>query len=342
MVLTRVKVESRCNDENTFNRQKKELGESKRTAFGDLTNFEQQQQGKGKAGQEPPAKVRHNMMPPPDNKEWVKDLAACDQRDVEKPEMCAEYSEDIYAHLRSTEKNYMVPKDYMKDQRDINEKMRSILIDWLVEVHLKFKLRTETMFLTVSLIDRYLSKTNIDRTRLQLVGVTCMLIASKYEEVYAPEPGDFVYITDKAYTKAEILHTEVNILKTLNWQVTTPTTNAFLTRFKKVMKCEPSHAALVQYIIELALLDYGMLKHAPSHLASAALFLSNRVLKLQPAWPQTLVPHTTYNEGTIRACAKELCAILQNAEKSSLQAVRKKFSSNNYHKVAKMIASASS
>jgi len=87
----------------------------------------------------------------------------------------------------------------MKLQKDINEKMRSILIDWLVEVHLKFKLLPETLYLTVNIIDRYLAKEQIPRSKLQLVGVTSMLIASKYEEIYAPEVRDFEYITDKAY-----------------------------------------------------------------------------------------------------------------------------------------------
>lgn len=86
--------------------------------------------------------------------------------------------------------------------------MRAILIDWLIEVHLKFKLLPETLFLTINLIDRYLEKQIIPRTKLQLIGVTSMLISSKYEEIYAPEVRDFVYITDKAYTKEEILAME--------------------------------------------------------------------------------------------------------------------------------------
>ncbi len=92
----------------------------------------------------------------------------------------------------------------MTRQLDINEKMRAILVDWIIEVHLKFKLLPETLFLTISLIDRYLERVQIKRNNLQLVGVTAMLIASKYEEIYAPEVRDFVYITDNAYTKEEI------------------------------------------------------------------------------------------------------------------------------------------
>ena len=93
----------------------------------------------------------------------------------------------------------------MKQQVDINEKMRGILVDWIVEVHLRFKLLPETLFLTVNLIDRYLQKTQIMRTRLQLVAVGALLIASKYEEIYVPELRAFAYISDNAYTTKEIL-----------------------------------------------------------------------------------------------------------------------------------------
>ncbi len=105
--------------------------------------------------------------------------------------------------------------NYMDLQDDINPSMREILTDWLIEVHLKFKLLPETLYLTVNLIDRFLSTTQVLRNKLQLVGVTAMLIASKYEEIYPPIVSDFVYITDNAYTREEILDMEEKILMAL-------------------------------------------------------------------------------------------------------------------------------
>jgi len=136
--------------------------------------------------------------------------------------------------MKNTEFDFIAKPGYMKNQSDINEKMRAILIDWLVEVHLKFKLYPETLYLTVNLIDRYLEKEEVLRQHLQLVGVTSMLIASKYEEIYAPEVRDFVYITDKAYTKEEILEMEGRILTKIEFNVTTPSSYRFLERFCKV------------------------------------------------------------------------------------------------------------
>jgi len=107
----------------------------------------------------------------------------------------------------------------LERQEDINERMRSILIDWLVEVHLKFKLVPESLYLTVNLIDRYLERQQVNRSKLQLIGVTAMLIACKYEEIYPPIVKDFVYITDNAYTKEEILTMERSILQTLDFDI---------------------------------------------------------------------------------------------------------------------------
>jgi cyclin B len=93
-----------------------------------------------------------------------------DFNDLSDPQMCAEFATEIFNWLRTTESdpgnNNSVPHSYMSKQEDINEKMRSILIDWLVEVHLKFKLVPESLYLTVNLIDRYLDKEQDNRQKL--------------------------------------------------------------------------------------------------------------------------------------------------------------------------------
>lgn len=132
---------------------------------------------------------------PPDN---------IDERDTDDPLCVTSYVQDMYEHFRTKEGSTSVRPVYMEDQQYINERMRSILVDWLVEVHLKFKLVPETLYLTVNIIDRYLATTEVTRPKLQLVGVTALLIASKYEEIYPPELRDLVYICDRAYSKNEV------------------------------------------------------------------------------------------------------------------------------------------
>lgn len=224
------------------------------------------------------------------------------------PLECSEYASEIYGHLKNTELEYIAKPGYMKSQSDINEKMRAILIDWLVEVHLKFKLFPETLYLTVNLIDRYLEKENVMRQHLQLVGVTSMLIASKYEEIYAPEVRDFVYITDKAYTKEEILKMEYKMLTKIDFNVTTPSSYRFLERIYKLCpEADERVFNLSRYLIELSLVEYRMLKHHPSMLASAALFLSMKILKKEHShWTDKLKGATQFSEAQIRQCAKDL------------------------------------
>ena len=112
------------------------------------------------------------------------------------PQVNKEYLMEMYNNLIEEENNMKPLFGYMKNQTDINEKMRAILIDWIIDVHFKFKLKSDTLFLTVWLIDRYLSEKQMKRGRLQLLGVTSMLISCKYEEIYSPEVFDFVYITE--------------------------------------------------------------------------------------------------------------------------------------------------
>lgn len=213
--------------------------------------------------------------------------------------------------------------------------MRAILVDWIIEVHLKFKLLPETLFLTVSLIDRYLEKVKIQRSNLQLVGVTAMLIASKYEEIYAPGITDFVYITDNAYSKEDIFLMEHSILCTLEFNILIPSSFRFLERFAKVAEATPKLLNLCRYLIELPLIEQRMLKYSPSTMAASAVYLSQKIiLGLDACWTPALKHHTGYSEIDLRSCAKDMCILLGGIEKCTLQSVRKKFSLQRFMEVA--------
>lgn len=250
------------------------------------------------------------------------------------PQLVEEFIPEIFEHLKEIEFDNLATFGFMKNQSDINEKMRGILIDWLVEVHLKFKLISETLFLTVNLIDRYLEKKPILRTKLQLVGVTSMLIACKYEEIYAPEIRDFVYITDKAYTKEEILQMENEILQTLNFNITVPSSMRYLEVYNYYLKLDESSFMFCRYLLELFLVDYKMLKYNPSLVASSTIYITLKITKKLETMGVTSL--TGYSEEKLRECAKDICLILDNVDKAPLQAIRKKFSSHKFLEVAKI------
>ena len=148
----------------------------------------------------------------------------------------------------------------------IKPKMRNLMVDWLVEVHTQFSLLQETLYLTVAILDRYLqvSADKVPTKELQLVGVTAMFIASKYEEMYPPEIGDFVYITDKAYTEKQILRKEIVIISTLSFDLGRPLPLNFLRRNSKAGVVDAKTHTVAKYVMELCLVDYEMCHVAPS------------------------------------------------------------------------------
>lgn len=258
-----------------------------------------------------------------------------DQNDFDDPQAVADYVNDIYEYLMDKEKEGVDPR-YISNQIDVNEKMRAILVDWLVEVHRMFKLLPETLFLAVALIDRYLSLTQISREKLQLVGVTSMLIASKYEEIYAPECNDFVYISDGAYTKQQILKMEQTVLNTLNFNITHPSSLHFLRRYSKAAGSDYTLHTLCKYLIELMLIDVKLLKYAPSLIAAASVYLARAMTQRTPLWTPTLEHYSTYAEGVVRECAIEMNELLKKSQKSSLKAIKKKYSLPKFGQVAEL------
>jgi cyclin B len=271
-----------------------------------------------------------SMAPTEDVDGGETDLA---DRHAGDPQHVAEYAQDIFRNLQRDEPMGMPSPSYMERQVQVNAKMRAILIDWLVDVHKKYKLHAETLFLAVSLIDRYLDLQVTAQRHLQLVGVTALLIAAKFEEVYPPLIKDFVYVTDKAYTREDIVQMEVSMLRVLQFKICQPTAVNFLERYQIINGCTDAHRHLAQYLLELTLVDYKMIKYAPSHLAAAAILLSNKLLG-RPAWTPAAVRHTRFTESMLRECAKEMCYDLEMSEQSQLQAIRKKFSQQKYHTVA--------
>ena len=124
----------------------------------------------------------------------------------------------------------------MASQTDVTPRMRAILIDWMVEVHLKFKLQAQTLYIAVNVLDRFLERKIVVRDELQLIGCTALWTASKIEEIYAPEVQDFVLISDRAFKRSDLLAMEGQMLNVLGFTMTFPTHYIFLTRFARVVR----------------------------------------------------------------------------------------------------------
>ncbi|KAI0967082.1 cyclin-like protein [Xylaria arbuscula] len=225
----------------------------------------------------------------------VKDL---DSEDLDDPLMAAEYATEIFEYLRDLEVKSIPNPQYMDHQDDIGWRTRGILIDWLIEVHTRFHLLPETLFLAINIIDRFLSKKVVQLDRLQLVGVTAMFIAAKYEEVLSPHVANFKHVADDGFSEEEILSAERFILGTLNYDLSYPNPMNFLRRISKADNYDIQTRTIGKYLMEISLLDHRFMAYRPSHVAAAAMYLA-RLIFDRGEWDETIAYYAGYTEEEI-------------------------------------------
>jgi len=236
--------------------------------------------------------------------------------------------------LREAELRNRPKPGYMKKQPDITNSMRSILVDWLVEVGEEYKLHRETLFLAVNYIDRFLSQMSVNRGKLQLVGAASMFLAGKYEEIYPPDVAEFVYITDDTYTAQQVLRMEHLVLKVLSFDVAVPTTNWFCDRFLKSSNSDSKTEHLTMYLAELTLVECDpYLKYTPSLLAATALCLANYTLGNE-SWPSSVESHTGYSLSQLSETLKHLYKTFCQASSHPQQAIHEKYRTPKYSQVS--------
>jgi cyclin B len=269
--------------------------------------------------------------------------AVVDCNDAQPDLFFSEYAHDIYQFMRESEKMAMASPTYMQLQPDISARMREILIDWLIEVHLKFKLEPETLFLTVNIIDRFLQRRAVTLKKLQLVGCAAMLLASKYEEIYAPEVRDFVYISDQAYSREQILAMETIMLNNLDFNLTCPSSLRFTDRLCKVIKksTDELFKAHVHYFLELTLQDYNFIKFTPSMVATSAMYIAGRIcsssaLSRDASYTPELQAYTGYTPEQLQECVSAMWSlVVADSSQVRYRAVRSKYSSSKFFNVAR-------
>ncbi|NXG74218.1 CCNB1 protein, partial [Baryphthengus martii] len=250
------------------------------------------------------------------------------------PKFCSNYVKDIYKYLRDLEIQQPIRPKYLAGQ-EINEVMGAILVDWLVQIQLKFKLQLETLYMAVTIIDRFLQDNAVSKTMLQLVGVTAMFIASKYKERFTPESEDFVYITGYVYTRSQICHTEKKILQALDFSLGRPLPLHFLRQASKIAEVNAKQHVLVKYLMELSLLDYDTVHFLPSKTAAAAFCLALKLLD-GCKWMATLQHFIPYAERELLPVMQHIAknVILVNKGSAQQTTIKKKYSSRKHSKIS--------
>ncbi|NXT53564.1 CCNB1 protein, partial [Pluvianellus socialis] len=262
------------------------------------------------------------------------DVEDVDVKDSGDPNLCSNYVKDIYLYLRDLEVEKPIRPKYLAG-REINGNMRAILIDWLVQVQVKFRLQQETLYMTVGIIDRFLQDNVVSKKTLQLVGVTAMFIASKYEEIFPPHIGDFAYVTDHTYTKFQICQMEMKILQALDFGLGCPVPPHFLRRASKVAEVNFQQHVLAKYLMELSIVDYDMVHFPPSKTAAAASCLALKLLD-GCEWTPVLQYYMSYTESDLLPVMQHIAknVILVNEGGTKQQAIKNKYASSSYSKIS--------
>ncbi|KOM27018.1 hypothetical protein LR48_Vigan352s001200 [Vigna angularis] len=245
----------------------------------------------------------------------------------------SEYVDDIYQYYWVTEARNPALANYMSIQTDITPHLRGILINWLIEVHFKFDLMPETLYLTVTLLDQYLSLVTIKKTDMQLVGLTALLLASKYEDFWHPRVKDLISIS-AGYTRDEMLGMEKLILRKLKFRLNAPTHYVFLVRFLKAGQSDKKIEHMAFFLVDLCLVEYDALAFKPSLLSASALYVARCTLQISPPWTPLLHKHARYEVSQLRDCAEMILKFHKAAGVGKLTVAYEKYSRPELGKVA--------
>ena len=259
-----------------------------------------------------------------------------------------EYINTIYYNLLKEEDNGITPTakyNYMDEQSEITERMRGILIDWLIEVHYKFGFTDETLYMTVSIIDRYLSSNQITKKNLQLLGITSLFISCKHEEIDLPKISDFTYITNNAYNKNEVIQMENDILKFLKFNLLCPSPIKFFEYLSLHFNFNKKMQMMGKYLMESFLLDIKNIKHKASIIACASCYIVMKFFKIKnykesydkKFYSLVTDENSKYNENDIKDCAKDICILIDSIHKNKFFGCQKKFSDEKHERVSLLI-----
>ncbi|XP_030573698.1 G2/mitotic-specific cyclin-B3 [Drosophila novamexicana] len=268
------------------------------------------------------------------------DVEDFDRKNWDDPFQVSHYAMDIFNYLKLREPEFPI-HDYMPKQVHLTTWMRTLLVDWMVEVQETFELNHETLYLAVKIVDLYLCREVINKEKLQLLGAAAFFIACKYDERQPPLIEDFLYICDGAYNHDELVKMEMETLRTINYDLGIPLSYRFLRRYARCAKVQMPTLTLARYILELSLMDYATIGFSDSQMASAALFMALRMhggaANLhKKTWTSTLAYYTGYQLAQFAEVVPVLNAGLHRKPRATIKTIRNKYSHKIFHEVAKV------
>ncbi|OUM68636.1 hypothetical protein PIROE2DRAFT_38971, partial [Piromyces sp. E2] len=259
------------------------------------------------------------------------DLDAEDEFD---PIMVSEYVNDIFVYLREKELTTKPDPEYIDNMnQELSWKMRTSLVDWIIQLHYAFKFCLETLYLTINIVDRFLSVRPVPSAHLPLVGIAALFIAAKYEEIIVPSVEQILKAANNCNTPEEVFIVERCILRELEFDLNYPSPLNFLRRISKADDYEMFGRTLSKFFMELSLLNNEFLNYLPSQITAASMYLS-RIMLDRPEWTPNLRHYSGYNEDELRECVSLLIQSLASPPKKWCRSVLDKYALPKFGKVS--------
>jgi hypothetical protein len=284
--------------------------------------------------------IQYAIIRKPKNVQEIETIKQIEKDNICNSQNVDEYIDDILENLIKEEKNIInINPNYFEFQKEINRSMRSILIDWLIDVHNKLNFKEETLYITIYIIDSFLSKKKIERKRFQLLGTTALLIATKLNEIYCRRIIDYVLITDNAYTKDDIKRMEEEIVKTLNFNFLVPSPLSFFQIICKILEISEDKYLynLGEFLLQSFLIDFRSLYYSYSIIACSICYIIMKLYKLknnQFSFDDIVFfffvnKNMHENKVNIIECANVIFGVLSEIVNSNLKSTIKKYSGRN-------------
>lgn len=255
-----------------------------------------------------------------------------DSEDLDDPLMVAEYTNDIFDYLYELEKKYMPNPDYINDQKDLGWQQRGLLMDWLVEIHSKLHLLPETLYLAANIVDRFMTLRVVNLDKIQLVGVTALLLAAKYEEVFPPMLHHFAYLTGGNFDENDILSAEKFVLQVLDFDLSYPNPLNFLRRISKADNYDVQSRSFGKYLLEISVVEHTLIRYSPSMHAAASMLVARHIMG-RPEWDANLVHYSgDYTEADLRPVAT--CIVKYLASPVEHEALFKKYAGKRFFRAS--------
>lgn len=215
-------------------------------------------------------------------------------------------SDEILASMREQEMEFapLILKDYMSVQKSLNNRMRLIVIDWLFEVEQEYNLDDRTMFLAVSYLDRFLSQVHLRRDQLQLVGTTCLYLASKFQEIDPPSAAQYTFIADKTFSIGQLFQMETCILDVLSFRLCVTTSYDFLLTFLMKLGMSGKAENFSLYLLSLFVESTNYGRFLPSQEAAAAIYLAKLNICGDGSWTAEHAGVTGYSLDDLKEIVK--------------------------------------